>query len=94
MNKKEFVQHLEKYGAFKEDVASGVYKVFIETLKSSLLSVNDKLILPEIGKFEVTKRKQRNGVNPRTGEVIVIPEKITIKFVPSKEILDSLNKTA
>lgn len=92
MNKKEFILNLEKYGDFKNEVASGVYKVFVEALKSSLLSVDDKLHLPEIGKFEVKKRKQRNGVNPKTGESIVIPEKITIKFTPSKEILDSLNK--
>lgn len=43
------------------------------------------------GKLKVTVRKQRNGVNPKTLEKIVIPQKNTIKFVASKELKTFLN---
>jgi DNA-binding protein HU-beta len=92
MNKKDFIEHLVKAGDFKLEVAEGVYKVFVETLKSAFLTEQDKVAIPEIGKFEIKIRKARNGINPNTGEKISIPEKKTITFKPSKEFLVNLNQ--
>lgn len=91
MNKKDFIKNLVKAGDFKQEVADGVYKVFVETLKISVLQSSDKVLLPELGKFEVKLRKARSGVNPNTGEKIEIPEKKTVTFKPSKQLLDDLN---
>ena len=80
-----------KAGNFKQEVAYGVYKVFVETLKISLHQSGDKVLLPELGKFEVKLRKARSGIHPNTGEKIEIPEKKIVKFKPSKQLLDDFN---
>ncbi|PIR10250.1 MAG: DNA-binding protein [Gammaproteobacteria bacterium CG11_big_fil_rev_8_21_14_0_20_46_22] len=92
MNKKEFIENLEKAGGFKQEVAEGVYKVFVETLMVSLLNGGDKTLLPEMGKFEVKTRKARSGINPNTGEKLQIPEKKILTFKASKQFLAELNK--
>lgn len=92
MNKKEFIESLAKAGDFKQEVAEGVYTVFIETLKISLLSCDDKVTLPELGKFEVKLRKARDGVNPNTGEKIRISEKKTVSFKLAKKLSEELNE--
>ncbi len=43
--------------------------------------------LPNFGVFEVRKRKAREGVNPKTGQTMVIPEHRVVKFRPSKKII-------
>lgn len=91
MNKNDFIGNLVKAGDFKQEVAIGVYKVFVETLKISLLQSGGKVSLPELGRFEVTLRKARFGVNPNTGKKIEIPEKKTVKYKPAKQLLDELN---
>jgi DNA-binding protein HU-beta len=43
------------------------------------------------GSFKVSKRKARNGRNPKTGEVIKIKASKAPKFVASKTLKDFLN---
>lgn len=38
------------------------------------------------GKFEVTTRKARQGINPMTKEKIEIPERKAVKFKASKQL--------
>ena len=92
MNKKEFIDCLAKAGNFNNEVAGGVYKVFVETLKAALLLKNEKVAIPELGKFEIKKRKPRNCINPNTKEIILVPEKTVIVFKAAKEIVSELNK--
>ena len=91
MNKKDFIENLAKAGGFEKEVAAGVYKVFIETLRLSLLRSGDKVLLPELGKFEVKTRKARKGINPNTGEEMLIPEKKMLTLKTSKQLLVELN---
>ncbi|KWT79384.1 MAG: HU family DNA-binding protein [Nitrospirota bacterium] len=59
----------------------------IDTLKQG-----QKLTLVGFGTFSVSKRKARDGRNPRTGDVIKIPEAIVPKFVPGMAFKDAVNK--
>ena len=47
-----------------------------------------------IGKFsiEVVTREARNGVNPSTGELHVIPARKTLKLTVGKQLKEELNK--
>lgn len=56
-------------------------ELVIETLQSG-----DSVSLSGLGKLKVSVRPQRAGVNPRTGEKIVIDERRVIKFSPSKDV--------
>ncbi len=92
MNKSDFINHLSETGNFSKEVAVGVYKVFVETLKQSLLTNDNKVVLPELGRFELKTRKPRVGVNPNTGEKLEIPEKKVIRFKESKKVSEEMNK--
>jgi DNA-binding protein HU-beta len=43
------------------------------------------------GTFSVLERKARAGRNPKTGEVIQIPESRTVKFTPSEGLKKGFN---
>ena len=43
-------------------------------------------ISPGFGTFSVAERKARAGRNPKTGEVIQIPESKTVKFTASEKL--------
>lgn len=48
--------------------------------------------LPGIGSLNVLKRPARNGRNPRSGDAITIPERPSVKFRASSNILERLGK--
>jgi DNA-binding protein HU-beta len=47
--------------------------------------------IPGLGGFSITEHKERAGVNPRTGEKIVIPARRAVKFSPAKALKDAVN---
>jgi nucleoid DNA-binding protein len=50
-----------------------------------ILSENDNIKIAGFGMFKVKNRAERESVNPRTGERIVIDGYRTVTFTPSKE---------
>ena len=84
MNRNELVKEVEK--VLSTPSASGavvdcVFSNIFEAMKR-----RDEVRLPGFGAFKVKKRNARTGVNPRTGEKIVIGEKSVPAFVPSKAL--------
>jgi len=54
------------------------------------LQAGDRLRLPGVGSFTVSKRAARTGRNPQTGKAIKIPARQVVKFSVSKGLKDSL----
>jgi len=51
------------------------------------LSDGDRLEFRDFGVFEVVKRKQKIGRNPKNAAVpIIIPERKAVKFTPGKKM--------
>lgn len=50
-----------------------------------------KVALVGFGTFSVSKRKAREGRNPKTGTIIKIPAKKVVKFKAGKELADKVN---
>ena len=48
---------------------------------------------PAFGTFTKRKRPERPGRNPRNGEAITIPARVTVAFVPGQDLKTALNKT-
>lgn len=72
MNKSELVGVVaEKTEISKKDTEKVVNAVFESIMEG--LSNGGKVQLVGFGTFEVRERKQREGRNPATGEVITIP---------------------
>ncbi|MBM4176471.1 MAG: HU family DNA-binding protein [Ignavibacteria bacterium] len=65
-------------------------KEVLEAILSGLIAEvrkNKSFTFHNFGKFELKNRKQRKGVNPKTGDTILIPPKEVLVFKPSKNLI-------
>jgi nucleoid DNA-binding protein len=60
-----------------------VVDVILDTIKRRLVH-GEKVLISGFGSFRVVTRKDRKGVNPRTGQAIVICGRRAVIFRPSK----------
>lgn len=92
MNKAELVESVQK--ALGSDTskagAERAVDAVIEGIRKGLKGKEKKVQLVGFGTFEVTKRKARSGVNPRTGEKIKIAASKTVKFKPGAGLKSSV----
>lgn len=90
MNKKELVQNIVENSLLtKKDVDEIVTNVFEEISKA--LANGESVDIFGFGKFEVTERKERDGINPATKERIRIKASKNVKFKPAKSLKDKVN---
>jgi nucleoid DNA-binding protein len=73
----------EVHGGMSYADALKIVDLILETIKQRLTS-GEKVVLSGFGCFRVVTRKDRKGVNPQTGESLVIPGRKAIVFKPSK----------
>ena len=52
----------------------------------SALKEGKKIEIRNFGVFKVKKRKSRIGRNPKTGDVVPVPERNTVVFKPGLEM--------
>lgn len=89
INKKEFAAAIaESMKTTKKD-AEEFMDSFLDTM-TSYLANGDTIKFTGFGSFGTRTRESRNCVNPSTGEVIQVPEKIVAYFKPGKILKDSL----
>ena len=77
---------------------TGESKKTIEAVLDSLAAVTttalkngDEVTLMGLGKFTATRKPERQGRNPSTGEAMTIAAKNAPKFSASKTLKDALN---
>ncbi len=89
MNKMEFIDAVaEKSGLSKKGAEKAVVcgiEVITEALKK-----NEDVQITGFGKFVAAKRASKAGRNPQTGQEIIIPARVSPKFVPGKVLKDAL----
>lgn len=90
MNKSDLISRVSSATGITKTKAGEVIDVFMESMKDAL-SKGDKVTLVGFGSFTPSKRKSRKGRNPKTGQVISIPEKIVVKFKSGTYLSDSVN---
>jgi nucleoid DNA-binding protein len=89
MNKAELVDAVSsETNLSKKDVTS-VIDSFLDIITKTLAK-GDKVSLVGFGTFQVSERKARTGLNPRTGEEIKIPARTVPKFVAGKALKDKV----
>lgn len=79
----------ESVGITKKEAADFVEAVF-ETMKETLED-GEEIKVSGFGKFEVRRKGERVGRNPRTGVEIMIPERRVLRFKVSQVFKDELN---
>ena len=79
MTKAELVAKIATEGGILKSQAEKAVDGFVSAV-SAALSGGDKTTLVGFGTFSVGSRSQREGRNPRTGEVIKIPASKVVRF--------------
>lgn len=71
---------------------SGVYEILKGTFDviSQAVAAGESVTVPKFGKFEPVIRDKRKGRNPKTGETIDIPERMSPKFRPSSALREKV----
>ena len=85
MTKQEFVEQVaSKSGLSRSDAGKAVDAV-LDSITDALRSGQD-VAFTGFGKFAVSARKARQGVNPRTGEKVNIPATTVPKFTAGSQL--------
>ena len=85
MTKKEIVKTIsEEIGLTQLKTKEIVQKTFDAIIDT--LVTDGRIELRNFGVFEVKKRAARSARNPRTGDKVLVPEKLVVTFKPGKEM--------
>ena len=89
MTKQEFVDAVaDKAGLTKRDAGSAV-DAALDVIEGALKN-GDAITFTGFGKFHVTRRAARQGVNPRTGERVQIAATTVPKFSAGSQLKAAL----
>jgi len=90
MTKKELAEQIaETHDLSKAESEKIISSVFDEI--SAALKSNTEVAIPGFGKFSVSQRAARQGLNPRTREKITIPASKSAKFKSAKQLKETIN---
>ncbi|MBQ4132191.1 MAG: integration host factor subunit alpha [Desulfovibrionaceae bacterium] len=79
----------EKVGRNKTEIKDLVEEM-LELMKTAIKK-DHCLMLTGFGKFEVYQKPTRNGRNPKTAQVIVLPSRKVVSFRISRKFREELN---
>lgn len=85
MRKRDIVLNISQDTGVKQVVVKEVVQKTFDTILGALKE-GKRIELRNFGVFQVKKRKKRVGRNPKTGEVIPVPERYTVVFKPGLEM--------
>ena len=84
MNKNDISNAVyQAHGGLSHSDARKIVDLIFDLIKNKLVS-GDKVLLSGFGCFRVIHRKDKRGVNPKTGEPMMISGRNVVSFKPSK----------
>ncbi|HLC15959.1 MAG TPA: HU family DNA-binding protein [Thermodesulfovibrionia bacterium] len=90
MNKADIISRMAEGAGITKAQADKAMDGLLEAIQNGLKD-GGKVVFVGFGTFSVVERKARTGRNPRTGEVIQIPESKAVKFTPSEGLKKAFN---
>jgi DNA-binding protein HU-beta len=90
MNKAELIDAMAAAAGLSKADAKKALDGFVGATTDALKK-GERISLVGFGSFDLSKRNARNGRNPKTGEVIQIAAKNTIRFKAGSELSSSVN---
>lgn len=90
MNKKDLIQQLSKRCGIKKYKAEECLEAFKEILAEALLD-GEKVNMAGFGIFDTVHAKEAMRRNPCTGEPVLMPERIKVRFKASEPLKRKLN---
>lgn len=85
MRKRGIVLKISQETGIKQIVVKDVVQRTFDTILAALRD-GERIELRNFGVFQVKRRKRRIGRNPKTGEVVPVPERRTVVFKPGLEM--------
>jgi integration host factor subunit beta len=80
----------EKFGQLAQRDTEFAVKTMLDAM-SDALSRGHRIEIRGFGSFSISRRPPRVGRNPRSGEQVVIPEKLVPHFKPGKALRESVD---
>jgi DNA-binding protein HU-beta len=90
MNKAELIDAIAAESGLSKADSKRALDAFVGATTAALKK-GDKISLVGFGSFDITKRQARNGRNPKTGAVIKIAAKKSVRFKAGSELSSSVN---
>lgn len=88
MKKEELVAQMAEEAGIAKTQASKALSAMINGISGALKAEDGKVALVGFGTFVKVQRKERQGVNPATGEKIRIKASNVVRFRPGKQLKD------
>ncbi|NTU47693.1 MAG: HU family DNA-binding protein [Syntrophobacteraceae bacterium] len=89
MTKADLVGKMASDAGITKALAEKALNSFISAVSTGL-GKGDKITLVGFGTFDVAKRSQREGRNPRTGQTITIPASKVVRFKAGNKLRDAV----
>jgi DNA-binding protein HU-beta len=89
VNKSDLINAVAKEANLTKKAASDAVEATFSAIQDALAK-GEKVTLVGFGTFEVRERKERQGVNPSTGEKITIPATVVPAFKPGKNLKEAV----
>ncbi len=90
MTKQEFVDSVARKANLSKKDAGEAVEAVLDTITGALMA-GDTVTFTGFGKFHTTRRAERMGVNPRTGEKVTIRAATVPKFSAGSQLKKSVN---
>jgi DNA-binding protein HU-beta len=90
MNKAELIDAMAAGSGLSKADAKKALDAFVASTTSALKG-GHKISLVGFGSFDISKRNARNGRNPKTGAVIQIAAKNSVRFKAGSDLSSSVN---
>ena len=91
LTKKEIVNSIYMQIGFSKNISETLLEDIFQLILNNLIK-HKKLKIAKFGTFELRKKKQRIGRNPKTKERKIISARNVILFKPSKEFKKFINQ--
>ena len=93
MVKSEIIKQLhKKHPTLNRSQIEAIVDIMLSTITDSLISFKP-VELRDFGRFSIkTIKAKYNARNPKTGEIIYVPEKKKVSFKMSKHLKQEINK--
>jgi len=91
MTRSDLVAQLaERFGQLTHRDTEFAVKTILDAM-SAALAKGHRIEIRGFGSFSINRRPPRVGRNPRSGEQVVIPEKLVPHFKPGKALRESVD---
>lgn len=91
MTKSEIMEIVHERTGFSKKRSAEVVSLVLDIVAEAVEN-GEKVKISGFGNFEVRRKKERSGRNPKTGEEVVIPERHVLAFKPSPLLKEQLNR--